>query len=190
MSRSTSELVRIITSADPAQRNRSLDAVCRNATLEQLLAECAALDRFRRTSDNLYERVRALFFLYAIYRFHLPPRLESDRGALIPFDGYANLLKRRFEEAIDIFLQTQAAAGGLSDGIASALAAAYHSLGFRLWPTRCGAACVRCAATSGCSASVTRLTTRCAYGLSCCSARRRARACIPSCTRPRLYAWT
>ena len=131
MSRSTSELVRIITSADPAQRNRSLDAVCRNATLEQLLAECAALDRFRRTSDNLYERVRALFFLYAIYRFHLPPRLESDRGALIPFDGYANLLKRRFEEAIDIFLQTQAAAGGLSDGIASALAAAYHSLGFQ-----------------------------------------------------------
>jgi len=131
MRRSTSELVRIITSADPAQRNRSLDAVCRNATLEQLLAECAALDRFRRTSDNLYERVRALFFLYAIYRFHLPPRLESDKGALIPFDGYANLLKRRFEEAIDIFLQTQAAAGGLSDGIASALAAAYHSLGFQ-----------------------------------------------------------
>ncbi len=131
MRRSTSELVRIITSADPAQRNRSLDAVCRNATLEQLLAECAALDRFRRISDNLYERVRALFFLYAIYRFHLPQRLESDRGALIPFDGYANLLKRRFEEAIDIFLQTQAAAGGLSDGIASALAAAYHSLGFQ-----------------------------------------------------------
>jgi len=131
MRRSTSELVRIITSADPAQRNRSLDAVCRNATLEQLLAECAALDRFRRTSDNLYERVRALFFLYAIYRFHLPPRLESDKGALIPFDGYANLLKRRFEEAIDIFLQTQAAAGGPSDGIASALAAAYHSLGFQ-----------------------------------------------------------
>ncbi len=131
MRRSTSELVRIVTSADPAQRNRSLDAVCRDATLEQLLAECAALDRFRRTSDNLYERVRALFFLYAIYRFHLPQRLESDKGALIPFDGYANLLKRRFEEAIDIFLQTQTAAGGLSDGIASALAAAYHSLGFQ-----------------------------------------------------------
>ena len=131
MRRSTSELVRIVTSADPAQRNRSLDAVCRDASLEQLLAECAALDRFRRTSDNLYERVRALFFLYAIYRFHLPQRLESDKGALIPFDGYANLLKRRFEEAIDIFLQTQTAAGGLSDGIASALAAAYHSLGFQ-----------------------------------------------------------
>ena len=40
--------------------------------LDALLAECAALDRFRRPSDNLYERVRALFFLYAIHRFHLP----------------------------------------------------------------------------------------------------------------------
>ena len=36
------------------------------------LAACAELDAFRRRSDNLYERVRALFFLYAIHRFHLP----------------------------------------------------------------------------------------------------------------------
>ncbi len=130
-----SELVRIITAADPAQRNRSLDAVCRDLSKEQLLAECAALDDFRRRSDNLYERVRALFFLYAIYRFHLPLHLQAGTNTLIPFEGYANLLKRRFEEAIDIFLQTflptQAAAGEPSDGIASALAAAYHSLGFQ-----------------------------------------------------------
>ena len=50
------------------------------ASAEALLAECAALDAFRRQSDNLYERVRALFFLYAIYRFHLPGKL-SARGA-------------------------------------------------------------------------------------------------------------
>ncbi len=36
-----------------------------------------ALDRFRRASDNLYERVRALFFLYAIHRFHLPLRAAA-----------------------------------------------------------------------------------------------------------------
>ena len=46
----------------------------------ELLAECQALDRFRRSSDNLYERVRALFFLYAIHRFHIPPRV-SHRAA-------------------------------------------------------------------------------------------------------------
>ncbi len=125
MSRSTSELVRIITSADPAQRNRSLDAVCRNATLEQLLAECAALDRFRRTSDNLTRRVRSCSSSTPSTAF-ICRRAGVGQGRAHPFDGYANLLKRRFEEAIDIFLQTQAAAGGLSDGIASALAAAYQ----------------------------------------------------------------
>ena len=35
----------------------------RNASLRELLTECAALDAFRRHSDNLYERVRALLFL-------------------------------------------------------------------------------------------------------------------------------
>ena len=30
------------------------------------------LEQLRHSSENLYERVRALFFLYAIHRFHLP----------------------------------------------------------------------------------------------------------------------
>ena len=50
----------------------------------------------------------------------LPP------GGLVPFDGYDNLLKRRFEEAIDIFL-----AEPLNDAVASALAEAYRRLGFQ-----------------------------------------------------------
>ena len=107
-------------------RDRSLDAFCRAASLEDLLGECAALDRFRRENDNLYERVRALFFLYAIYRFHLPLKAGLPAGGLVPFDGYDNLLKRRFEEAIDIFL-----AAPLGDGTASALAEAYRRLGFQ-----------------------------------------------------------
>ncbi len=65
-------LTDVITARDVETRNRSLDAFCQAATLEELLLECEALDRFRRTSDNLYERVRALFFLYAIHRFHIP----------------------------------------------------------------------------------------------------------------------
>ena len=63
---------RIITSSDPQVRDRSLDAFCRDASVDGLLLECEALERLRRPSDNLYERVRALFFLYAIHRFHLP----------------------------------------------------------------------------------------------------------------------
>ena len=72
-----SYLTEIITSADPALRDRSLDAFCREATLGELLAECAELDALRRRGDNLYERVRALFFLYAIHRFHLPVRRNT-----------------------------------------------------------------------------------------------------------------
>lgn len=125
-----SRLVQIVTATDPAVRNQSLDAVCRGASLEQLLAECSALDAFRRGSENLYERVRALFFLYAIHRFYIPriPRL-NQRG-LIPFHGYEHLLQRRFEEAIDEFLDIQKREGA-SDGISSALAAAYHRLAFQ-----------------------------------------------------------
>ena len=101
------------------------------ATLPDLLAKCAALDRFRRASDNLYERVRAQFFLYAIHRFHLPLHDRGVRaGARFPSPATSNLLKRRFEEAIDIFLAAQAA-DGPSAAISSALAAAYHGLGFQ-----------------------------------------------------------
>ncbi len=117
-----------ITASDAETRDRSLESLCRGVTLEDLLAGCEELDRFRRTSDNLYERVRALFFLYAIHRFHLPAR--DGQGAALPHAGYANLLRRRFEEAIDIFLAAQAA-GGPSGAISSALAVGYRALGFQ-----------------------------------------------------------
>src|ERR1039458_3188344 len=80
--------------------------------------------------DNLYERVRALFFLYAIHRFHIPLQPQAGMRAPIPFAGYVNLLKRRFEEAIDIFLAAQTA-NGPSAAISSALAAGYRALGFQ-----------------------------------------------------------
>src|SRR5688500_12882142 len=120
-------LTAIITSQDAGVRNSSLDAFCHDASLETLLAECDELERFRHSSDNLYERVRALFFLYAIHRFHLPRKLPPNGKSMIPFDGYSHLLNRRFEEAIDSFLGAQAAHGP-GDAISSALAAAYHDL--------------------------------------------------------------
>jgi len=124
------ELIRIITASEAAVRDRSLDAFCGSASAEELVRECDKLDRFRRDSENLYERVRALLFLYAIHRFHLPEKVATGRQALIPFGGYANLLKRRFEEAIDIFLAAQMTAGP-SAAISSALAEAYRGLAFQ-----------------------------------------------------------
>ncbi len=123
-------LIEIITSTDPRIRNRSLDSVCRSASLEQLTAAGAELDAFRRRSDNLYERVRALFFLYAIHRFHLPFKPGVRQRGLIPFGGFKHLLDRRFAEAIEDFLARQKAEGP-SDPISSALAAAYQRLAFQ-----------------------------------------------------------
>jgi hypothetical protein len=131
------DLIRIITAAEPDLRNQSLEGACAGLSLEELLRECTKLDDFRRRSENLYERVRALFFLYAIHRFHLPAKLEESSRithhasrSLIPFKGYEHLLQRRFEEAIDHFLAVQQAEGA-SDAISSALAAAYHRVAFQ-----------------------------------------------------------
>ena len=131
------DLIRIITSNDAGWRDRSLESACAGLSVEQLREQCAALEDFRARSENLYEKVRALFFLYAIHRFYLPQKLGAATGtggrsspALIPFGGYEHLLQRRFEEAIDQFLaveQTQ----GPSDALSSALAAAYYRLGFQ-----------------------------------------------------------
>ena len=74
-----SRLVRIITAADVDTRNRSLESIARTASAETLLRECAALDRLRRESDNLYEQVRALILLHSIHRFHLPGKPGFSR---------------------------------------------------------------------------------------------------------------
>src|SRR5688572_7202933 len=125
-----SKLVQIITADDPAIRNASLDGVCRDLSSEELLGECERLDAFRRESSNLYDRVRALLFLYAIHRFHLPLRPGISQKGRVPFDGYENLLSRRFEEAIDEFLDLQQREGP-SDAISSALATSYKDLAFQ-----------------------------------------------------------
>ena len=124
-----SRLAATILSKDPAVRDRSLLSLVADLDLAPLLRECAALDQLRRTSDNLYHRVRALFFLYAIHRFHVPHHEAAQRTAHIPAAGYENILKRRYEEAIQQFLRAQAAEGA-SAALSSALAAAYRGLAF------------------------------------------------------------
>ena len=123
-------LTDIILSTDLATRNRPLAAACRGLSYTELLAERAALDRFRRESGNLYARVRALFFLYAIDRFHLPARPELPTSGRIPYAGVERLLARRFDEAIRVF-RAEEAAHGPSDPVCSGLAAAYHALAFQ-----------------------------------------------------------
>ncbi len=127
---SSNAFVQTIISSNPAIRDRSLDALCSACSLTELVQACAELDRFRRACPNLFERVRATTFLYAIHRFYLPPLLAGAEPGRIPYAGYAHLLERRFEEAIDAFL-LESRAQGLSEGLCSALSLAYHQLAFQ-----------------------------------------------------------
>lgn len=131
------DLIGIITANDSIRRDQSLEGACAGLSVDELWQQCAALEAFRARSENLYQRVRALFFLYAIHRFHLPQKLgaASHTGgygsrSLISFRGYEHLLQRRFEEAIEQFLEVQQKEGP-SDAISSALAAAYYRLAFQ-----------------------------------------------------------
>ena len=129
----TPDLVRIITATDPNVRDTPLESVLSDCSSAALVAACEQLETFRLESENLYERARALFFLAAIHRFHLPAKLASEPDAskgLIPFHGYEQLLQRRFSEAIDTF-RSQQNADGPTDGVSSALAAAYQRLAFQ-----------------------------------------------------------
>ncbi|MDA7932159.1 hypothetical protein N9B42_04255, partial [Akkermansiaceae bacterium] len=109
---------------------QALASACASLDASALLAECSELDAFRRDAASLYDRVRALFFLSAIHRYHLPEKIAAGDSGSIPFSGYEDLLGRRFEEAIDTFIDEQNEMGA-SDAISSALASAYHQLAFQ-----------------------------------------------------------
>ena len=123
-------LTDLITSTEPEQRDVALEAWCAGRSAAELLAACAELEVFRRSEANLYRRVRALFFLSAIHRFHLPALPVYPREGRVPYAGHRFLLERRFEEAISHF-QRELDQTGANETISSALAAAYYALAFQ-----------------------------------------------------------
>ena len=125
-----SRLIDLIESADPHVRNLALDAWCADKSLRELLEAADELDAYRRRERNLYQRVRALFFIAAIHRYHLPARGDLSRLGRVPYEGFQHVLDRRFEEAIAVFRATQQAQGP-SETLSSALAAAHHALAFQ-----------------------------------------------------------
>ena len=126
----SARVIELIESADAATRNQAIDRWSQGRSIAELQAACAELDAYRRRETNLYRRVRALFFLATIYRYHLPVCADFPRLGRVPFDGFRHLLERRFEEAIAVFTAAQKSAGP-SETLASALAAAHHALAFQ-----------------------------------------------------------
>lgn len=123
-------LLQTITSKDPSTRDRSVfEWAHRRATSEILLA-CDALDDFRKRTTNLYERVRALLILHALYRFRVQESPDLPATGLIPYDAQLDLLERRFEPAINR-LRGTALESGFNSTLASALAHAYQQLAFQ-----------------------------------------------------------
>jgi len=122
--------IETITSADPEKRNRSFHSLATALSPPSLLRACEELETYRRQADNLYERVRTTLFLYAAYRFHLMEAPSIPPVGAIPYDGFEDLLARRFEQAIGCFRRATKDQGP-NAALFSALAEAYHHLAFQ-----------------------------------------------------------
>ncbi len=129
---STSPLdwISVIESDDCNVRNRSIESLSKQLNATQLLDISGELERFRRSTTNLYHRVRAGFLLSAIYRYLLPDKLDETCDGVIPFSPQQSILERRFSEAIEALLGEQSAQGP-TQGVASALAKAYYQQSFQ-----------------------------------------------------------
>ncbi|WP_169981190.1 UTP--glucose-1-phosphate uridylyltransferase [Tautonia rosea] len=120
-------LIETITSTDPELRDRSLQSLITGDSTVQILSHCEELERFRRRSTNLYERVRASLFLHTLYRYILQEASDLPSTGWIPVEGVDDLMQRRFEQAISSF-RSAMHRDGPNGTIASALARAYEEI--------------------------------------------------------------
>jgi hypothetical protein len=123
-------LIDTITSPDRRMRDRSVQELTSGASTEEILRACDALESFRQSAENLYERVRASMFLQAIYRYAIQEASAIRDTGLIPFEGFKDLMARRFEQAIATF-RAAMKHDGPNGAIASALAQAYEQVTFQ-----------------------------------------------------------
>lgn len=122
--------IETITSTDVEKRNRSFFSISRQFSAKELLKALRELDDFRKTTNSLYDKVRAILFLYAGFRFILSESKEIPQTGKIPYHGFEDLLGRRFEQAIIVFL-AELDKNGPNAMLFSALAESYHQLSFQ-----------------------------------------------------------
>jgi hypothetical protein len=127
----TNVFIETIISSDADLRNRSFFALSRSLSPAQLQTALLELDAFRRQTANLYQKVRALLFLHAGYRFFLMESSEVPSSGHLPVAGFKHLLSRHFEQAVDTFLH-KLKSEGPNANLLSALAESYHQLSFQM----------------------------------------------------------
>ncbi len=123
-------LIETITHPEAALRDRSARELIAGFGLAEKLQAAEELERFRRTRSNLYERVRASLFLHALHRFEIQEAPEIPETGWVPFDGFTDLMERRYEQAIASFLEAMRR-DGPNGTICSALATAYQHVAFQ-----------------------------------------------------------
>src|SRR5215203_5507223 len=123
--------IETITSGNPTKRNVSFFELSRQLSAKELLKALRELDIFRKSTPNLYDKVRAILFLYAGFRFFLMEHKETPGVGKISYTGFEDLLGRRFEHAISTFLN-ELDQNGANASLFSALADSYHHLSFQI----------------------------------------------------------
>ncbi|WP_205500851.1 UTP--glucose-1-phosphate uridylyltransferase [Rufibacter psychrotolerans] len=123
--------IQTITSTNPVERNRSFFQMSRTMSSNDLFIALRELDSFRKTTPSLYDKVRAIQFLFAGYRFFLMESAETPPTGKIPYAGFEDLLSRRFEHAIATFLK-EIDLHGPNAALFSGLAESYHHLSFQI----------------------------------------------------------
>ena len=127
----SNELIETIISEDEFLRNRSINFLLQNKNKNELLKLVEELEAFRKSSDNLYHKVRASLFLFVIYRFYLLKNREITQHGEIPFEGVKAAFERDFENSINIYLTKIKKDGNQNSAIFSAIADSYYKLSFK-----------------------------------------------------------
>jgi hypothetical protein len=122
--------INTITSPDPSIRDVAFEQLCYSLSVDQMLVYLKELEEFRKSTQSLYEKVRASIYLYAGYRFYLLDSKSIASSGKVPVEGFKNLFNRNFEKAIGIF---HSAIGkyGPNDNLFSCLAECYHENTFQ-----------------------------------------------------------
>jgi UDP-N-acetylglucosamine pyrophosphorylase len=123
-------LIETVISENDNYRNRSINSLLQNKNINELLQLTKELESFRKSTGNLYRKVRASLFLYFIYRFHLQASPNVVQHGTIPFEGVKESFDRNFEKSIEIFLY-EIENGNQNSSIFSAIAESYYYLAFK-----------------------------------------------------------
>ena len=103
--------------------------------------------------------MRRSIFLHAIHRYALQEAVDLPVNGLIPYEGFEDLLERRYEQAIAAFLLAEKKEGANS-GIATLSPTCMNKSPIKRSPTKCADRCEAAEAIAGCFASARPMNIR------------------------------